>query len=177
MVALDLAGDLNVDPRLIAQQGAGHSQEVIVLPAAGGRVLPPPQEYAETIRFPAVEPTGILGNWLEGRVTVVWNVHIPTAGRYGMEMITSAVRHSHPWQGGHRMRLETEQDSVEAVLEMDEMDTRPETRYYAQALSRCGTLRFSTSGMHRVTLKPLDIQPNGGVGLALVAVRLRRANY
>ena len=45
---------------------------------------------------------------------------------------------------------------------------------YAQVLSRCGRLHFRLAGTHRVTLQPLDIQSNSGVGLALVEVRLRR---
>lgn len=163
VVVLELAGEPEADQRLLGQDG-----DSLLLPAGCGQV-----QGGETgTTQPRLAHTGILMDWLDRRSWVEWEVYIPAAGDYQVDIITSAVHHSNPWKGGHRVRLETADAALEAVLQMDEAVTLPETRYHAQAVSHCGKLAFQRSGRYSLALRALAIQPNGGVGLALVAIRL-----
>ncbi|MCL4507440.1 MAG: alpha-L-fucosidase [Chloroflexi bacterium] len=160
VVTLELEGDAEVDQTLTLQQG------VIVLPADCGRV------QALSAAAPEVDRAGILTNWLDPVDAIEWDIHLPEAGYYSVDIITSAQRHSAPWQGGHAVRIETDDTAIQARISADEMITRPETRCYAQAVTHCGDLYFASAGLQTVKLIALAIRPNNGVGLALAALRL-----
>jgi hypothetical protein len=162
VVTLELDGTPGVDQRLIEQQG------VIRLPAQCASV------HGVSGKPTACDETGILQNWLDARDWVDWEVHFPAAGDYAVEVVTSAVHHSRTWLGGHVVQIQTTDGSIQATLRADEMDTRYETRCYAQAISRCGTLHIMRAGDQQLALRPTQIQNNQGVGLALVAIKLRR---
>ena len=161
VIALEIEGTPSVDQRLIEQQG------VIRLPAQCASV------HGESGKPPAADETGILQNWLDARDWVDWEVHFPAAGDYAVEVVTSAVHHSRTWLGGHSVQIQAPDGSLQATLNADVMDTRYETRCYAQAISRCGTLHITRAGDQRLALRPTQIQSNQGVGLALVAIKLR----
>jgi alpha-L-fucosidase len=161
VVTLELDGDVNVDQRLIQQQG------VITLPASCGRV------QVISASAPEVDYTGILNGWFDPLDWIEWDVLIPKAGYYSVDVITSAVHHSRPWKGGHVIRIETDGIGVQARISSDEYDILPETRCYAQAMTHCGDAYFEHAGLQMLTLKALAIRHNDGVGLALVGLKLR----
>jgi alpha-L-fucosidase len=165
VLALELESEPVVDQRLLSHDG-----QVLRLPAGSATV------HAESaaVPLPRLDVTGILVDWLDTRAWVAWEAEIPAAGAYEVEVVTSAVHHSAPWQGGHGVRLEADGAAIECRLQLDEADRRPESRYYAQGTSRCGQFTFGRAGPHTLTLKARHIQDHGGVGLALVALRLRR---
>ncbi len=161
VVTLELDGEVAVDPSLLMQQG------VIALPADCARV------QAISAAAPELERTGILANWMDPLDWIEWDVQIPVAGYYSIDIITSALRQGAPWRGGHAVRLETDDAAIQARISADEMDTRPETRCYAQAITRAGDLYFPSAGLQTLRMMALAIRDNDGVGLALVGLRLK----
>jgi alpha-L-fucosidase len=163
VVVLEVEGAIQVDPRLIPQ-----NQGVLYLPAGCAEV----QIRANSHGHPRLEPTGILVNWFDTQDEVAWEISVSLPGSYVVEVITSALHHSNPWQGGHILRILSDRGGcVEAELQADAPVLSLETRCYAQMISRCGTLQLK-KGLQTLTLKPVRIQANAGVGLALVGLRL-----
>ena len=161
VVKLVLESDVIVDQRLIIQQG------VITLPAFTGKI------QAITANAPEVDETGLLTGWLDPLDWIQWNVVIPQSGYYSIDIITSAVHHNRPWKGGHVVRIEVGDIAAQSRISADVMDTRQETRCYAQATTHCGEVYFSHSGEHEMALKALAIRADDGVGIALVGLKLK----
>jgi alpha-L-fucosidase len=166
VMALELAGPVAVDSRLIAQEGG-----VLTLPAVQACVHGNEDQNGST---PAILQTGILGGWEDTHAWLEWEVQMPSPGEYAVELVSSMLNHSMAWQGGHRVRVEVDGAALEGVLALDEPVTRPEARYYPQAVSRLGSVRVEHGGAGRVVLRALEIRNNGGVGLALVRVVLKK---
>ncbi|HEY3289453.1 MAG TPA: alpha-L-fucosidase, partial [Anaerolineae bacterium] len=163
VVVLELEGEPDIDQRLMMQQGT------INLPAACARIV------ANSVKSPELNRCGILVNWNDALDWVEWDVLIPEAGYYSIDLTTSAVHHSRVWTGGHVVRIETSGTAIQARITADVIDTRPETRYYAQATTHCGSLYFERSGEQQLACKALAIRPYDGLGLALVGLKLTRS--
>jgi alpha-L-fucosidase len=169
VVTLELESAVDVDDRLMAQAGED-GRPVLVLPAARARM------WAEGIPVeegPTLLPTGILGGWHNPRAWVEWDVELPGAGEYEVEVISSALHHSAEWKGGHTVRVEVGGAGLEARMALDEPVQSPEAIYYPQALSRLGAMQIEQGGSTTVVLRALAIEENGGKGLALVSLKLR----
>ena len=167
VIAVELRGALAVDTAIMPQDGG-----VIDFPAALATV------HAEGLpeeAVPVLAPTGIMTNWFDTRAWLSWSFTLPAPGTYRVEVITSALHHSATWHGGHRVHLAAGDACCTATLACDAHVTTPETRYYPQAISRCGLLHLSEPGACTLTLTAQEIAPIPGVGLALVAVRLYMA--
>lgn len=160
VLVLDLDGEPDVDQRLMLQQ------DVINLPAACGRI------QAVSKKSPELDRCAILANWNDPLDWVEWDVLIPKSGYYDVDLTTSAVRHSNAWKGGHVVRIEAPGTAIQARITADVIDTKPETRYYAQATTHCGSLYIEHAGEQTIACRALSIRPNDGLGLALVGLKL-----
>jgi alpha-L-fucosidase len=87
-------------------------------------------------------------------------------------VVTSAVHHNAPWQGGHRVRFEAEGQTLRAEITPDEMLRTGSARYYPQALTRCGVLRLPASPEGTLEMHAEVISEESLVGLAPVRVSL-----
>ena len=187
VLLLHLEGELDIDPRLLAQHG-----DEINLPSGQGSFVKvesdtspalnlqaadfvgPAGEITRVESEPSLSDSGFIINWLSPNYEMQWEFIAPAPGEYEVEIMTCSPHHGLPWEGGHRVRLEIEDQAINATLEADELLQTPDAIYYAKAISSLGSIRINASGSQRATLKALSIQENQGVGLSLVHIKLRR---
>lgn len=121
---------------------------------------------------PRIDDTGTVTGWHDPRDGLRWRFRVLDAGEYAVELVTSAVHHQGDWHGGHRIRFDTgDGATLRAEVRADAMLTTGTARYYPQALTHCGRLRLPAAETTLV-LRAEHIDPTGGVGLAVVRVRL-----
>jgi alpha-L-fucosidase len=189
VVALDLDGDAVDVSQRILPQGDGSiilpgyladidvgtrepvsetapelSDDASRLGAAGERI--------RTFPTPSIDDAGVITDWHDPRDGLHWRFRVIEAGDYQVEIVTSAVHHNAPWHGGHRIRFEVGGQALQAEVTPDEMLSTGSTRYYPQALTRCGVVTLPSSPELTLDLRADVIDERSPVGLAVVRVRL-----
>lgn len=184
VAALDIEGEAEVAPEILQQGDAtlllpaslaelhrdgapGPDGAEVSAEAAGARGLGPAGEDLSQSAI-QLDLARILVNWFDTRDWVSWPVRIDAPGTYEVSLTTSAVAHSNPWRGGHRVMLRVGDQELEAeVVEHERIET-PATRCYAQSVTRLGRVRIDAPGTYVAALRAAHIDPSGGFGLALV---------
>lgn len=165
VLALEIDGLAQVE-NMIAQQPDG----TIYLPVSAAQIE---NSDAEASSKASVCPMGAVANWYSSQTSLSWDFTVQSGGTYQVSTISTGLYHSNPWLGGHRVRVELGDDNLTATMQQDGVVDDVSARYYTQAISILGHVMIREVGIHRLSLYGEDIQYNGGVGLAVMAVSLR----
>ncbi len=181
VVAVGIDGTADVS-NIITQQSDGS----VILPVSAADIH---SEHHETTHQPghvepdgkrydvstdaSVSPMGAMVNWLDTSTWLSWQFTTHKAGQYEISVVSTGLYHSNPWQGGHRVCVEVDGCSIEAVMQQDQTVDDVAARYYTQAISIIGSVSLDNRDEHQLTLKADDIKFNNGVGLSVMSVRLR----
>ena len=112
-----------------------------------------------------IAPLGCTINWLDCQNYISWTFQVYQSGTYKLQLSTSGVRHSNPWKGGHRIRVQLDgEDCLECMVVADEMEKGAYSGYYAGAITQCGDIAL-TAGKHTLNLLGDIILDNDHLGL------------
>jgi alpha-L-fucosidase len=136
VVVLELKDCLAVDETLMQQpDGAIH--------------LPP---HLATIRGPkkdkpVIVPGGVVAGWKSIQHSLGWKFRLYEPGEYEVRLSTKSLVHEGPWQGGHRVSVRVGGQTLSRIVEADELSTKSDARYYAEAITVLGRVKFDAMGM------------------------------
>ncbi len=154
VVRLDLSDEAEVEPGLLQQ--------------ADGSLYLPATSADTTL---ARSPLGTVEGWHTPEGELVWYFRVHQPGSFEVRLLTSALWHSAPWEGGHLVQLEVAGQRLTARLEADEVIENAATSCYALAASSCGRLNLPEAGEYELRLTALEVAPTTA-GLALMAAQL-----
>ena len=163
VVALDLA-ERNVRVAGIPLQQPGGT---VILPASAAKVR------AGRSHGMKVDPgTGVVSGWKRAGGSLFWDFLALKPGRFAVRLLVSTVNWGEKWTGGHRVRIELDQDALETSIR-DDMPNRPGlSPNHPEATTRAGVLQVRKPGRHRLIVTALGINGRSLSGLAVAEVRL-----
>ena len=141
VVMLELKNDVAVDETLM-QQPSGQ----ILLPPYLAKICGPKKDK------PAIVCGGVLANWKSTAHSLKWKFRVYVPGEYEVRLKTKSLVHEGLWQGGHRLRVQVNEQMFSRVVDADERSTTLESRYYAEATTILGRVEFNRAGTKLLTL-------------------------
>jgi alpha-L-fucosidase len=111
-----------------------------------------PEEIKSTSRGGGVDLT-------DKNIQFSWNFNVEKKGNYKIDIVTTETgSHGNPlWQGGHKVRIISGNQTKEIVIERDKDEYNPRTQYWKKIHTNGGVLKFHKPGQYKIELIPISI--------------------
>ncbi len=118
-----------------------------------------------------IEPGGFVQNWKSTANSIEWEFELKQPGEF--EVWVSSVSSKYvPWQGGHKVRVESGDSYCEGELVEELAIQSPRSKYYPENACRIGTLELKETGPVNLKVQALEICPDRAEGLAVTELKL-----
>jgi alpha-L-fucosidase len=161
VIALDIQGDLDVDPSLMQQPDG-----TVTLPASLAEMH---NASGDGIRL---DSRGVIERWLNREEWLSWEFKLHHPGAFEVVAITSEQKYGRGWDGGHRVVLSVAGKELRGTLTNDGRAENPTNSYWPYVVSKIGRVALDTRGRLSLALKPETIQAEQKFGLTLVSLKL-----
>jgi alpha-L-fucosidase len=163
VIALDLAGDVQVDTSLLQQP-----DDSVALPAF---LSTPHKSGNDGLRF---DSRGVAERWTNKDEWVDWDFKISDPGTFDVVIVTSQQKYGRDWEGGHVLTLDLAGQKLKATVEDNGKEENPTNPYWPYVISKAGRITVDKAGKYNLSLKPESIKADKKLGLTLVSVKLVR---
>lgn len=161
VVALEFAGDADVIPA--AMQAA---DGVVSLNAHLAKI-----HHAAVDSSLRINGRDFTEHWINTNDWLSWQFQVFRPGVYDVEMLTTE-EWSHPWKGGHQVRVMVDKNKVRGKLERDGEWGEPNNPYMTNVVSHLGQVTINRTGDCELTLRADRINTDKEAGLTVVTVKL-----
>jgi alpha-L-fucosidase len=163
VIALDLDGDVHVDPSLLQQP-----DNTVTLPA----FLSNAHKIGDVgLRF---DSRGVAERWTNKDEWVDWDFKVSDPGTFDVVIVTSQQKYGRDWEGGHVIALDVAGQKLKATVEDNGREENPANSYWPYVISKAGRVTIDKAGKYSLSLKPESIKADKKLGLTLVSVKLVR---
>ena len=121
-----------------------------------------------------IEPGGFVQNWKSTANSILWEFGLDQPGEFEVWVSSVSAKYV-PWEGGHRVRVESGDSSCEGELVEEVAIQSPRSKYYPENACRIGALELKKTGPVSLRLQALEICPDRPEGLAVTEIVLREA--
>jgi len=157
VVVLEIEGKLEVEQGLVQQ-----ADNSMMLPAHLAQMTASEQDTDMQL-----DRSSIVINWKETGSSLTWQVKVSQPGRFTVRLSTAAVLRPRVWKGGHTVEISLADQTLSQVLTKDnELDT-PRTKHIPEVESIIGDITISKPGVHTVTLRVTEFNPEAEHGIAV----------
>ena len=161
VIALDLDGDVQVDPALLQQP-----DNSVTLPAFLANMH---KAVNDGLRF---DSRGVVERWLSKDEWVEWNFKVAKPGEFDVVVVTSEQKYGRDWEGGHAVAIKAAGREIKGTVDNDGKEVPPANPYWPYVLSNIGRVTIDKPGTFDLALRPEKINAEKKLGLTLVSVRL-----
>ena len=166
VVVLEIEGAPKVDASLI-QQPTG----VVELKAHQAKIETTAAKA--TVRF---DNRGVAERWTTEADSLKWEFKLVEPGTFDVVLVTSEqkIRHpptAEPWEGGHKVVVETNGQKVSGTVEAQSKRILPHNPYWPLPITKIGQVKLDKAGKQTLTLKAEQIAGKR-FGLTLASVEL-----
>jgi alpha-L-fucosidase len=179
VIKVAFAGELDIDQRLMPQSGV-----LLLIPSTGtvchgalaaGTGLTASRgaaaEVMEEEPVCSIDSSGALTQWQHPGDGAGWPVYFPLGGAYQVSALTENRCHSAPWVGARTVEVTFSNQTLTAVLNLDE---KIGSAYYSKAVSELGTLHAAAGESATISIKTLGISLKDAVNMNLTAIKLQQ---
>jgi alpha-L-fucosidase len=164
-VVLEIDGDINVDTMPTQDE---HRE--LLLPTRLAKV------EGSGVGKPRVGFYGLVEQWKEVGTSVSWDFTVTTPGDYEIWIVSGTVRAHEHWYPKHRLSIEVAGQRLEAELTPDKESESKRSYYFPEQQSRCGTIQLRNTGLERLTLTAVNVNPLAPDGICIAEIRLTSVN-
>ena len=161
VIALDIQGDLEVDPSLMQQPDG-----TVTLPASLAEM------HNASEAGMRLDSRGVIERWVNKDEWLSWEFKTHRPGTFEVVAITSEQKYGKGWDGGHTVVLSVAGKELRGTLTNDGRAENPTNSYWPYVVSKIGKVALDTPGKLTLALKPETIQAEQKLGLTLVSLRL-----
>jgi alpha-L-fucosidase len=111
--------------------------------------------------------------WKDKNIKLTWNFKVEESGKYKIDLITTETgSHGNPvWQGGHKVKIQTSDQTVEFLVENDFSEYNQRTQYWKKIHSDGGKINFDKSGEYTLSLESQELS-DGSLGFTFQSINL-----
>jgi alpha-L-fucosidase len=161
VIALDIQGDLEVDPSLMQQPDG-----TVTLPAALAEM------HNASEAGMRLDSRGVIERWVNKDEWLSWEFKMHRPGAFDVVAITSEQKYGKGWDGGHTVVVSVAGQELRSTMKNDGREENSANAYWPYVISKIGKVAIGKPGKLSLTLKPETIQAEQKFGLTLVSLRL-----
>lgn len=157
VVAVEFAGDLDVDMAISQQMDGGVS-----LPA-----------YLAVREGPmALDPAKMISGWKEPAGSLTWQFKTHEPGKFAVRVVIGTHYHSAESASGHEVTVTVDGQAVSGVLSGAEKVQSARSHHFPEYITTIGEIEIAAAGTHTMQLTPQHINPQAPNGLMVAGIEL-----
>lgn len=116
---------------------------------------------------------GVIENWFDTSSSIEWEFVVFNPVTVKVELRSFAKKYT-DWVGGHRVRIECNNQIIRGILKADVIPEGANRVYFSETGSNIGIIKFHTEGRYRLRLYADLINKNDEVGLSVSEIIMKR---
>jgi alpha-L-fucosidase len=171
VIVLEVGGKVSVDSSIIQQLDGTVTMEAFLARNQHDGRKPNPH----------IGPRGVMQGWTDSNDWLSWQFKMITPGKFDVMIVSIGTRGGSGdpaapvyWQGGHKVKIGLDGDSLTAVIKEDKKVPNPQDAYYPFIITNIGQIEIDRPGVYNLDLKPLmiDITDARKLGFRVRSVKL-----